>query len=341
VELPALDTTLLGGFRFECRPSCGLCCFASPAVTVEERTRLLQIEPMLPVVEGDGGWSFLDHRPNGGACSLLTDLRCGAHPARPAPCAEFPVTVHVSDRAQATLVFSCPGIEPSGILRWADGPPQPAPFVGLTGEVEAARREWLRSGSVRELERHRVKFRPRRGDDAAARLRKALHETLPWPEAADFPPEDPPDSAESMSELPLTFSPRHGRLAFAAHPGGWMLLALSETGEEPRTLAVVPPPESRPAMSKAGERVLRGYLHYLVERDDLLDGVLAQPDPEGPVVMAEQADLIRTAATALARASVLQRLDGRDGPLDASDVWNGVRATDAEWLDRPTTGRRF
>ncbi|MCI4320909.1 MAG: hypothetical protein L3K05_01205, partial [Thermoplasmata archaeon] len=226
-------------------------------------------------------------------------------------------------------------------LRWADGPPKSAPSVGLAGEIEAARREWLRSGSVRELERHRVRFRPKRGEDSLQELRRALHDSLPWPEAADFPPEEPPDAAESMAELPVTFSPSHGRLAFASHPGGWMLLALSERGEEPRTLAVVPPPDAPPAVSSPGERVLRGYLHYLVERDDLLDAVLAEAAPAGPLESAAQADLIRTAATALSRGSVLQRLDGRDGPLDAADVWNGIRATDAEWLDRPTTGRRF
>jgi Fe-S-cluster containining protein len=341
VALSRLDVALLGGFRFQCRPGCGLCCFAEPAVTGEERQRLVQIEPDLEFVEGDRGWAFLTSRPNGGACELLRENRCRAHAGRPTPCQQFPITVHVSDRAQASLVLSCPGIDPSGLLRWSSGPPAPQVPVGLSSELAAAEAEWVRSGTDRELDRHAVR-RGRRMPAAELReTRASLHRELPWPEEADFPAEDPPDPDDGTEELPITFVGAQGRVAFGSHPGGWMLLGISERGEEPRTLGVVPPPTSCPALSTAGEQLVHGYLHYLVERDDAVDGVFAQEGVEGPVVDAVKADLVRTAATVLSRAAVLQRLDGRDEPLDAADIWDGIRATDAEWLDRPTTGRRF
>jgi Fe-S-cluster containining protein len=341
LALSRLDVALLGGFRFQCRPGCGLCCFAEPAVTVEERQRLVQIEADLEFVEGERGWAFLAARPNGGPCELLTDNRCRAHTGRPVPCQQFPVTVHVSDRAQASVVLSCPGLDPSGLLRWHDGPPSPQVPVGLASELAAAEAEWARSGTERELDRHAVR-RGRSLPTADLRsLRVSLHRELPWPEPSDFPAEDPPDPEDGAEELPITFVPAHGRVAFGYHPGGWILLGVSETGEEPKTLGVVPPPDSAPPLTTAGEQLLRGYLHYLVERDDAIDGVFAQGGPEGPVVDAVVADLVRTAATVLSRAAVLQRLDGREEPLDAADIWDGVRATDAEWLDRPTTGRRF
>jgi len=87
--------------------------------------------------------------------------------------------------------------------------------------------------------------------------------------------------------------------------------------------------------------MMEAYLHYLIERDDAIDAALAEPGPAGPVDDAIAADLIRTGATALARSAVLQHRQGREGPLEAADVWAGIQATDAEWLDRPTTGRRF
>jgi hypothetical protein len=253
----------------------------------------------------------------------------------------FPVTVHVADRPQATLVLSCPGLDPAGLLRWSDGPPTIAPPLGLDGELAAARSEWSRSGTVRELDRHRVRFRGRDGDLELLDMRESLHRHLPWPEATDFPPEDPPRPEGELGELPVTHSASDGTVGFASHPGGWLLLRLSERGDEPLPLGVYPPPEAVPELTTTGTRMLGAYLHYLIERDDAVDAALAEPGPAGPIEDAVAADLIRTGATVLARSTVLQRREGRTGPLDASDVWGGVQATDAEWLDRPTTGRRF
>ncbi|HKV90459.1 MAG TPA: YkgJ family cysteine cluster protein, partial [Thermoplasmata archaeon] len=302
MPLPPLDLSLVGGFRFRCRPDCGLCCFAEPAVTAAERGRLLRIEPELEVHDGERGWAYIAARPNGGACGLLTDLRCRAHAARPFPCAEFPVTVHVAERPQASVVLSCPGLDPAGLLRWANGPPGFAAPVGLDAELAATHAEWERTGTERELDRHRARYRGRGGVASIGAWRRAVHDALPWPEEADFPPEAPPELSDGAEGLPLTFTRRDVRIAFAGHPGGWELLSLSERGEEPRTLGVIPPPETPPPLTATGSRMLRSYLHYLVERDDAVDGVLAQAGPEGPIAEAVVADLVRTAATALGRA---------------------------------------
>ncbi|HKV90581.1 MAG TPA: hypothetical protein VJQ43_05220, partial [Thermoplasmata archaeon] len=256
-------------------------------------------------------------------------------------CAEFPVTVHVSDRAQATLVLSCPGLDPTGLDRWADGPPSSLPPTGLEGELRAARAEWDRTGSSKELARHRVRYRGRDSGGPIEAGRARLHHELSLPRAEDFPPEPPPEASGNLAELPLTFSESLGIVAFAGHPAGWSLHRFSEGGAEPVPLTVANPPDSLPGRTPGGDRRLRAYLHYLVERDDAFDTVLAGEAPPGPLVEHVAGDLVRTGATVLARAFVLQRLHGGHGPLDETDVWLGIRATDAEWLDRPTVGRRF
>ncbi|HYK93746.1 MAG TPA: hypothetical protein VEY07_06860, partial [Thermoplasmata archaeon] len=66
-----LESQLLHGFRFECLPGCGLCCFAEPAVDPEEAARLKARFPGLTLLPSRGGFSRISSRPNGGACSLL------------------------------------------------------------------------------------------------------------------------------------------------------------------------------------------------------------------------------------------------------------------------------
>ncbi|MGI0130343.1 MAG: hypothetical protein ACREEC_09380, partial [Thermoplasmata archaeon] len=51
------------------------------------------------------------------------------------------------------------------------------------------------------------------------------------------------------------------------------------------------------------------------------------------------ADLGHFGALVLARSQLLERLHPtKEGPLTAERVWDGVRATDGEFLDRPTLG---
>ncbi|MCI4335416.1 MAG: YkgJ family cysteine cluster protein, partial [Thermoplasmata archaeon] len=133
-----MDLDLLRGFRFECRPDCGLCCFAEPAATAPERQRLIQLEPALRWVPEESGLERLGARADGGACQLLSASRCRAHAARPYPCRAFPVHVHIGERVQASLVLACPG------LQWNSGTGglgQGAPPRGLESELEAVLQE--------------------------------------------------------------------------------------------------------------------------------------------------------------------------------------------------------
>jgi len=53
-------------------------------------------------------------------------------------------------------------------------------------------------------------------------------------------------------------------------------------------------------------------------------------------------DLHSIASDVLARASVRAKLRGDDGrQLGRADIELGIRATDQDWLDRPTWGSRL
>ncbi|HTT15724.1 MAG TPA: YkgJ family cysteine cluster protein, partial [Thermoplasmata archaeon] len=109
-ETTRLDVALVQGFSFACRPDCGLCCFASPRISPGEQHALRVVAPQATFV-GRGRDRYLSARPDGGACQFLANLRCGVHAQRPAPCREFPITVHLGERLQASVVLSCPGLD--------------------------------------------------------------------------------------------------------------------------------------------------------------------------------------------------------------------------------------
>ena len=92
-----IDVSLLSGFAFACRPDCGLCCFTSPRVDAEDAERLRAVAPDARIVPR-GRERCVAARPDGGACQFLTQLRCRVHEVRPAPCREFPISVHVGLR---------------------------------------------------------------------------------------------------------------------------------------------------------------------------------------------------------------------------------------------------
>ena len=345
---PALDVSLLAGFHYACRPDCGLCCFAEPRVTPRERTQLLSIAPTLGFVER-GREECIAARPEGGACGLLRNLRCGGHPARPSPCREFPISVHLGERLQATVVLSCPGVD----LRGLDGP---EPAVGDPAPI----------GFDEELSRVRARIGPdvpaRLKASTARRRRIARHlesdgrwvpesevrsewdgRAVEVPESA-FPVESPPEAADGLDLLPLTFAGTAGPWAIAGALGGWEVLELRETGGIARSLGVVPAPERPPLMSADGARLLDRYLHYWLARDVLFGVVHLSmlDDPRGTVSEWVAAELARIGATVLARADVLAAVrGGRPGRLSADDIAVGLRATDQDLLDRATWGSRL
>ena len=340
------DLDLLKGFRFQCRPDCGLCCYAEPRIDPPERTRLLQIAPETRFV-GRGPDRFLASNPNGGSCQFLAEHRCRVHDARPHPCREFPVTVHVGHRLQATLVLSCPGLELEALRRENRG--MDVRCEGLDDEIASVRAR-IGPGVARRLAAAQV-----RGRRVERRLRsegrwveedevrRDLRDRLPSPGSANFPVEDPPEASDPWESLPLFFDGRSGPLAFARDLGGWEVLELSPHGGG-EALSVIPPPDRPPALSPGADSFLADYLRYVLNRDQFLASVEleAAEGESGDVAEWARSGLAALGAVVLARGSVRAKLHGGDGmTLSERDVIAGIRATDMDWLDRPTWGDRL
>jgi Fe-S-cluster containining protein len=345
---PPVDVSMLAGLAYACRPACGLCCFATPRARPEERRRLLEVQPTVPFLAGEGGAVHVADRGDGGACWLLAEQRCRAHAARPVPCREFPLSVHIGERVQVSAVLSCPGVDLAGLSEWAQGgPPVRAP-AGFALELEAVRdalgpdhgRTWS-DQSVRRM--RTVQRRLERGElwEEPEAIRAAVGPELPDLVREAFPADDPPEAEDGIAGLPLFFDEVLGRVAIARHPGGWEFLALSEDGRSPRSLGVLPPPERCPELTDDGQRALRGYLGYLLARDLTYWQAAARVRPDGGAGLLEEVawDVSDFGALALARGQLRRELRGAgSGPLDAAAVLDGIRATDAEFVDRPTLG---
>ena len=344
---PMLDVALLSGFGFSCRPDCGLCCYAEPRVLAEERTRLLQIQPDIEFVR-HGEYQFLVSRGDGGSCELLRDHRCDAHSARPHPCREFPVMVHVGTRLQATVVLSCPGTDLAG-LRAPGGAGRSGPSafelelgsvrerldVTLARRVEASRRRRLRIARRLESEGRW---------EEEERVRDALRGSIPLPRDQDFPAVDPPEADDGIERLPLFFDGRPGPVALSSGVGGWELHELSPNGGFSRSLGVVPAPDRLPALTPEAAELLLGYLGYWLERDAFFGALHLDmlEDGEGTVTEWAADELRSVGALTLARAAVRAKVArGEVERLTESDVADGIRATDQDLLDRDSWGERL
>lgn len=342
-----LDTELLRGVRFRCRPDCGLCCYATPRVLGEERDRIVRRFPgarFLP----EGRDYLLAARPNGGACQFLERHRCLAHDVRPHPCREFPITVHIGHRLQASLVLSCPGLGADALEVGATRNALPAP-EGLDAELaaiarrlgtDALRRRDAASRRGRAVER---RLRQQGRWDDPEDVRALLARKVPLPGADDFPVEDPPAVDEEVERLPLFFDERDGPVALARGLSGWEAIELGPSGRH-RPLAALIPPDRPPTLDAEAERLLLGYLRYWIDRDAFLAAVHQEMlhEPEGTVLERTRNELHEIGAQTLARASVRQKLRyGEARALGYEDVWRGIMATDQDWLDRPTWGERL
>ena len=346
--LPALDTALLDGFAFTCRPDCGLCCFASPRITPRERDRLRASVADVEI-DGRGRDLFLASRPDGGACQFLRSARCGVHALRPAPCREFPITVHVGERLQATVVLSCPGLRLDRLMQAETGTRRDGP-TGLEPELGSVRARIDASTARRIADARRRRRRIVRGLEARGvfrteeEVRALLREDLPWPRAEEFPVEEPPEPGDGLATLPLYFDGRPGPVALSRRIGGWGVVELSEGGGVAADLGVVPPPVKCPSTDDAAAALLRGYLRYWLERDALLGYTLLATDRDGreDLVETTRAELRRIGAQVLSRAEVRAKISGRSaGVLNAAAVADGIRAYDQDGLDRPTWGDRL
>ena len=340
-----LDLALVAAARFECRPSCALCCYATPAVTREERERLVQIEPLLSFDAGPGSGAYLPSRGDGGACVALSGDRCRVRSARPFPCRAFPVHTHVGARVQVSLVLSCPGIDGAVLAERRTAPAAELAPAGLDQEIGSVREamaaapwpRWI-AQNLRRWHRRFADVEPRAPQLGAAEVEG--HGL--YPRDADFPVEDPPSVQQGVEFLPVFHEPGVGTVAVAAHDVGWELLVLRPDGGTPRSLGVFSPPHRPPPLQPAAQGLLRAYLATVAGRDATL-WAAALDSPDGAALQAHWRASVRQAgALALARARVLHELHGAlPGPLNARELLAGIRATDADVLDRPTWGHRL
>lgn len=339
-----LDVSLLDGFEFTCRPGCGLCCFANPAVGPEERVGLIQIRPALEFLDGDDGYVFLTNRPNGGACELLSDAGCGAHSARPFPCRSFPISVHLGSRAQASVVLACPGLSLARLEEpTARGAVEAA--RGLDAELAAVRAEMERpvartasQAAAVDYTQALVRQRTRPGWIEPEEFRSELAHRDRWAELVGYP-EPPPEPDADADSIPVAFLPDLGVVGLAGEDGRWSVRTMPEAGGG-RTLGTYDLPRDPPRLDGPARRLLGAYLRYAFDRDAPFGQLLwslrrSRDDWEDALwtLVDEAASLVvtRAALLALARGETPVAL-GRATVLD------GIRASDADLLDRPTIG---
>lgn len=344
-----IDRRLLAGLVFRCRPDCGLCCFAEPSLTGSERSRLIQLEPALSLLADGAPLDQLPSRGDGGACVLLERSRCRRHDARPRPCRTYPLHVHVGLRVQATAVLGCPGVDLAAILEDRAPTQLSRDPIGLADELAEAGRSlatlpvesWLRENARRYRTLARRLDREGRWTDPAE-IRRSLRTEGARLARTFYPPPDPPSRSDGISTLPLFHDEKAGVVALARHPGGLELLELREDGDEAATLAVHELPSSPPALEPGAEKGLVAYLAHLLERDLTYWAALSSLSEGSEATLEEEvrADLGWTGATVLARAWFRSALRGASGRrLGLEELLLGIRATDAEFLDRPTLGR--
>lgn len=144
----------------------------------------------------------------------------------------------------------------------------------------------------------------------------------------------------------MYYDGRPGPIAIAQGLGGWEAHELSpEGGSRPIGLAV--PPEQPPSLDPDAATLLSAFLRYWLSRDCFLAAVhlelVSYPQSrEGTVVEAALDDLHAIGSYVLACGAFRSKLNGKDGNrLSVADVEHGIRATDQDWLDRPTWGSRL
>ncbi len=341
-----LDTRLIEGFDFVCRPGCGLCCFTTPRVDGREEAQIRQLLPSAPLIELSDQEVGIEARPYGGACQFLSASRCAIRHVRPSPCRIFPISVHLGFRAQASIVLTCPGVS----LEPLTGRPAAA-RGGLEMELEAARARLHVVGTER-LERYREAFDARRAArgfsgpaEAEARaLRSRLH---PWVDTLDpgtVPSGEIPPVSVGLERLPLVPSSTAGPLALGRQGARWLLLELRAEGGRPEPRFSARTPGRLLPMTADAERLWRGYLHYWVERDALLGIVEAAAEPTDSAEFEQglKSELEEIAGEVLDRGAFLaSTVATAAGRLDAPAVALGIRATDMDLLDRSSAGERL
>jgi Fe-S-cluster containining protein len=313
----------------------------------------VQLDPDLVLAEDDTGWLGIAEQGPGGACGLLSETRCQHHADRPSPCRLFPLHLHAGRTVQATLVLGCPGVELDPLMDAPGaGPKGPPRSTGLREELAwldhlAATDELAGLFEEAQLDHaeaaQRSRGRSHPAEEPEARVRWATHP--PPVRAAEFPVPEGPGEDDGLEALPLFHHPLHGIVALSESAGRVDLLALSARGGISDRLGSYPVPDRLPRLTPPAQQLLDGYLRLLVRRDAFADGVRLQVlDRRNPLDFLDifEQELRDAGALVLSRSVLRAMLDGRPGGLlDLEDIANGVRATDAELLDRPVVGRNL
>ena len=348
---PLWDDRLLEGFDFSCRTDCALCCYAAPRIDAADRHAWGAAARSVPhEIDAEGTRRIPEQAP-GGACRMLTGTRCSIHRWRPGVCASFPVDVYAGiGRWQASVVLSCPGLSLGGLGRSARGAGAVPPTLGgaLAAERIAARartKEPVAVDAFRRVTQRRASLerrgQRRSGWADAPTIRASLRETSELPWAGQWPGEPPPSADQGSEYLPLFFDHRAGPVAIADDGDAWELLELRPNGRT-EALGRFRLPESPPRLTAEGAHALRSYLAYWLDRDGLWDLAVAgwiADEERRPLEERMLEELGVVGATVVARGYVRALARGDPGvSLDRSAVENGIRASDADLLDRATLG---
>jgi hypothetical protein len=163
------------------------------------------------------------------------------------------------------------------------------------------------------------------------------------PSADEYAPTELASADTGFESLPMYFDDRSGPVALAEREGAWEALEASPEGSA-RSLGIAVPAATPPALEPEAEELLSGYLRYWLARDGFLAAVLWDmlSAPEGDVLEVTLEELHAIGSDVLARAAFRAQLRGGSGArLTLSHVELGIRATDQDWLDRPTWGSRL
>jgi hypothetical protein len=163
------------------------------------------------------------------------------------------------------------------------------------------------------------------------------------PNGEEFLPGGLPSVEDGLERLPMYFDGREGPVVLAQGEDGWEALELSPEGGA-ASVGLSPLPDEVPVLQGDAEQLLAGYLRYWIARDCFLAAVHQEmlARARGTVVEAALEELRALASDVMARACVRARLRGEEGTrLDPDDIERGIRATDQDWLDRPTWGSRL
>jgi hypothetical protein len=250
------------------------------------------------------------------------------------------------------VVLSCPGVSLDARFTPAGAQPPSSNRVdsSLVDELAAVARA---VGRLSEQDRRRsasdwqraLRSRGLSDSQDASRLPDilaGLRRAPPKPRGDDLAAVPTPQESEGLEQLPLFFDPDFGRVALAAGDEGVDLLVLREGGGVESRLASFAYPEHLPRLTQAGDGLLDAYLRYVLDRDAFVGAALRNHDPRGDATFGDQCavDLREISAAVVSRAIYRAWLHGTSAEtLGASEIEAGIRATDADYLDRPTVGR--